>query len=55
MVLHGDGPPYVQVGNKKLFRREAVLQWLREREAPARPQSLRGRLGQPRGGRNGGQ
>lgn len=37
MVLAGDGPPYVQVGNKKLFRREAVLKWLREREKPCRP------------------
>jgi hypothetical protein len=25
LLLHGEGPPYVQVGNKKLFRREAIF------------------------------
>jgi hypothetical protein len=39
LILIGQGPPYVQVGNTKLFRREAVAQWLRSRETPvARPQ-----------------
>jgi hypothetical protein len=41
-LLTGDGPPYVQVGNTKLFRRDAVAAWLREREQGTsvnRPQS----------------
>ena len=29
-----EGLPYVQVGGKRLFRRSAVLEWLRERETP---------------------
>jgi len=37
LILHGEAPPFVQVGNTKLFRREAVAQWLRERETPAPP------------------
>ena len=38
LILLGEAPPYVQVGNTKLFRREAVAQWLRSRETPvARP------------------
>jgi predicted DNA-binding transcriptional regulator AlpA len=39
LILHGEAPPYVQVGSTKLFRREAVAQWLRSRETPARPQT----------------
>jgi len=39
LILRGDGPPKVQIGKRTLFRREAVLQWLRERETPIRPQS----------------
>ena len=41
LILHGEAPPFVKVGNTRLFRREAVAQWLREREqgTPARPQS----------------
>ena len=39
LILRGDGPPYVQIGNKKLFRREAVLDWLRAREVRTRRQS----------------
>ena len=39
LILHGQAPPFVQVGNTRLFRREAVAQWLRERETPVRPQS----------------
>ena len=35
LILHGEAPPFVKVGNTKLFRREAVAQWLRERETPA--------------------
>jgi len=45
LILIGEGPPYVQIGNTKLFRREAVAQWLRSRETPARPKTKR------RGGR----
>ncbi|MGA2833688.1 MAG: helix-turn-helix domain-containing protein [Terracidiphilus sp.] len=40
-----DGLPCVQVGHRRLFRREAVLAWLRSRETPTpRPQtkSVRG-------------
>jgi hypothetical protein len=44
LILLGEAPPYVQVGNTKLFRREAIAQWLRSREIPARPQS-KGRRG----------
>lgn len=44
LILVGEGPPYVRVGNTKLFRREAVAQWLRARETPvARPQKGKGR------------
>jgi len=39
MILHGDGPPYIRLGNRKLFRREAVREWLLSRETPGRPQS----------------
>jgi predicted DNA-binding transcriptional regulator AlpA len=43
LLLHGDGPPSVRIGKQVLFRREAVLQWLRERETPARPPQGNGR------------
>jgi hypothetical protein len=44
LILLGEAPPYVRVGNTKLFRREAVAQWLRERETPvARPRRGNGR------------
>jgi excisionase family DNA binding protein len=33
-----EGLPCVRIGNKRLFRRSAVLEWLRERETPVRPQ-----------------
>lgn len=35
------GLPCAQVGNRRLFRREAVLRWLREKETPAPPQGKR--------------
>jgi excisionase family DNA binding protein len=38
-----DGLPCVQIGNKRLFRRDAVLEWLRSRETPKRPQNKGGR------------
>ena len=38
-ILRGEGPPFIRVGKKILFRREAVLGWLLARETPARPQS----------------
>lgn len=41
LILSGDGPPYVRIGNKKYFRRTAVLEWLRERETPVRSQGKR--------------
>jgi excisionase family DNA binding protein len=40
-----EGLPCVRIGNKRLFRRSAVLEWLRERETPARPQSKRNARG----------
>ena len=36
MTLHGDGPPATRIGRTILFRREAVLEWLRSRETPIR-------------------
>jgi excisionase family DNA binding protein len=40
------GLPFVQVGTRRLFRRSAVLEWLRSREIPARTHSN----GRQRGG-----
>lgn len=37
LLLHGDGPPFVRIGKRVLFRRDAVLEWLRSREQPGRP------------------
>jgi excisionase family DNA binding protein len=43
MILNGDAPPFVRVGRTVLFRKNAVLEWLRDRERPARPiQKTRG-------------
>lgn len=36
-----EGLPCVRVGNKRLFRRSAVLEWLRSREIPAPPRNKR--------------
>ena len=36
-----EGLPHVRIGNKRLFRRSAVLEWLRSRETPAPPQNKR--------------
>jgi hypothetical protein len=36
MMLHGDGPPATRIGRTTLFRRDAVLEWLRSRETPVR-------------------
>jgi len=33
-----EGLPCVRIGNKRLLRRSAVLEWLRQRETPVRPQ-----------------
>ena len=41
MLLHGDGPPCVRIGKRVLFRRQAVLRWLLEREKSTRPQGKR--------------
>jgi len=35
MVLSGDAPPPTKIGRTTLYRREAVLEWLRSRELPA--------------------
>ena len=32
-TLTGDGPPCVRIGRKSLYRREAVLEWLRGLES----------------------
>ena len=35
-ALTGDGPPRTRIGRKTLYRRDAVIAWLRSREtAPA--------------------
>jgi predicted DNA-binding transcriptional regulator AlpA len=36
MSLNGDGPPPTRIGRTTLYRREAVLQWLLDRETPIR-------------------
>jgi hypothetical protein len=28
-ALNGDGPPYVRIGRRILYRREAILEWLK--------------------------
>jgi hypothetical protein len=43
LLLNGGGPPYIRLGNRRLFRREAVRDWLRSRETPASPTTLRKR------------
>jgi len=35
MALSGDGPPRTKIGRTTLYRREAVLDWLRSQEVPA--------------------
>lgn len=40
-LLNGDGPAFTRIGKRVLFRRSAVLEWLRSRETPVRPQSKR--------------
>lgn len=35
MASSGDGPPRTKIGRTTLYRREAVLEWLRSREVPA--------------------
>ena len=35
MALNGDGPPLTRIGRTTLYRRDAVLKWLRDLEAPA--------------------
>jgi excisionase family DNA binding protein len=36
-----EGLPCVRIGNRRLFRRSAVLSWLAARETPAPPQGKR--------------
>lgn len=43
-----EGLPCVRIGNKRLFRRAAVLDWLQQRETPVRQNN-----GKPRTRRNG--
>ena len=45
MALNGEGPPPTRIGRKTLYRRDAVLEWLREREAPAPGRFLPKRAG----------
>jgi predicted DNA-binding transcriptional regulator AlpA len=43
MNLAGDGPPPTRLGRTTLYRREAVLDWLKSREVtPACPARKRG-------------
>lgn len=35
MALNGDGPPPTRIGRTTLYRRDAILKWLRDRETPA--------------------
>jgi hypothetical protein len=35
--LSGDGPPCVRIGRRSLFRRQAVLEWLRGLESSPKP------------------
>jgi predicted DNA-binding transcriptional regulator AlpA len=35
MALSGVGPPRTKIGRTTLYRRQAVLEWLRSREVPA--------------------
>lgn len=41
LLLNGGGPPHIKLGNRRLFRVEAVSQWLLSLETPAPPQSKR--------------
>jgi len=34
LLLNGDGPPHIKIGNRRLFRVEAVSQWLLSLETP---------------------
>ena len=43
MALSGDGPPPTKIGRTTLYRREAVLEWLRSRELPSTRRSSRKR------------
>ena len=47
LLLQGDGPPATRLGRTVLFRKDAVVEWLRSREKPAR--AVR-RAAAPRGG-----
>jgi hypothetical protein len=37
MFLNGERPPRTKIGRTTLYRREAVLAWLRSQEKPSRP------------------
>jgi phage terminase Nu1 subunit (DNA packaging protein) len=37
MILQGCAPPITRIGRTAFFRRDAVRQWLLERETPVRP------------------
>ena len=43
MALSGDGPPRTKIGRTTLYRREAVLDWLRSQEVPAARRNSRRR------------
>ncbi len=45
-AIHGMGPARTRIGSRKLYRRVAVLDWLRSRESPsAKPARRRQRAG----------
>jgi hypothetical protein len=43
-ALTGDGPPFVRIGRRSLYRRAAVIEWLRSLEI------VPGRVGRKRNG-----
>ena len=45
MASSGEGPPRTRIGHTTLYRRQAVLEWLRSRELPAPPRNLSNRRG----------
>lgn len=45
-ALMGEGPPFIRIGRRSLYRRGAVVEWLRELENKTK----RSRRTHPRGG-----
>jgi len=45
-ALTGDGPPYVRIGRRTLYRRAAVVEWLRALEMTPGPKRKKRMAGQ---------